>query len=110
RRRRHLIRRGITDDRGAVSMLTLALLSLTLLVIHAFGVVAREAIAAGRIQTAADALALAAAKGVERDVLLEEFNIDTHDVVTAVGDNSITATVWVVRDGRSATATATTGL
>ncbi|MEY3978469.1 MAG: hypothetical protein RLZZ284_1325, partial [Actinomycetota bacterium] len=39
-------------------MLTLALLSLTLLVIHAFGVVAREAITAGRMQTAADALAL----------------------------------------------------
>jgi len=45
-------------------------------------------------------------------VLLEEYEIDTHDVVTAVADNGITATVWVVREGRSATATATatTGL
>ena len=87
-------------------MLTLALVSLTLLVAQAFGVAAREAITVGRMQTAADALALAAAKGVELDVLLETYEIDTHDVVTAADDNGITATVRVVRDGRSATATA----
>ena len=89
-------------------MLALAVVSLTLLVVQSFGVAAREAITVGRLQTAADALALAAAKGLELDVLLEGYEVDTHDVVTAVADNGITATVWVVRDGRSATATART--
>jgi hypothetical protein len=89
-------------------MLALALVSLTLLVVQSFGVAAREAITAGRLQTTADALALAAAKGLELDVLLEKYEIDIHDVVTA-DDNGITATVRVVRDGHSATATATTG-
>jgi hypothetical protein len=89
-------------------MLALALVSLTLLVVQAFGGAARQAIAVGRLQTAADALVLAAAKGLELDVLLEKYEIDTHDVVTAVADNGITATVWIVRDGRSATATART--
>ena len=89
-------------------MLALAVVSLTLLVVQSFGVAAREAITVGRLQTAADALALAAAKGLELDVLLEEYEVNTHDVVTAVADNGITATVWVVREGRSATATART--
>jgi phage-related baseplate assembly protein len=89
-------------------MLALALVSLTLLVVQASDVAAREAITAGRLQTAADALALAAAKGLELDVLLEEYEVDTHDVVTAADENGITATVRVVRVGRSATATART--
>ena len=89
-------------------MLALALVSLTLIVVQAFGGAAREVITVGRLQTAADALALAAAKGLELDVLLEEYEVNTYDVVTAVADNGITATVWVVRDGRSAMATART--
>lgn len=83
-------------------------MSLTLLVIHAVGVVAREAVAVGRLQTAADALALAAAKGVEREVLLSFYEVDTHEVLTASDNDGTTATARVVRDGRSATATART--
>lgn len=89
-------------------MLTLGLLSLTLLVIHAFGVVAREAITAGRMQTAADALALAAAKGSDLEQLLSAYEIDAHEVVVAVDDNEAAIVVRVMNDGRAATATART--
>lgn len=89
-------------------MLTIALVTLALLVVQGFGVVARQAIGDGRAQTAADSLALAAAKGSDLDVLLAVYQLDSHEVVIAADDNGITATVQVVRDGRAATSTAFT--
>ena len=74
-----------------------------MLVVQVFGTVAGRAVGAGRAQTAADAIALAAAHGGNVAAVREAYGMAPHDVRIMVGDNQGAVTVQLVLNNHRAT-------
>jgi len=96
---------GVHDrahDRGSASPLMLALFVVASLVMVAVGRVASSSIDASRAQTAAEALALAAALSADLDALTIAHDVSSYEVER----DEYSVTVRVVRRGHASSASA----